>query len=435
MKRPVLNLFQRTGLTLAFGLLLFSIFAMLVVRLFIVQPVTERAAEELAALLEFSAKVWVELPPWTRSDYELELQTRHGLRVQVSDSKLAPSTTQPEYLRLLAIALERRFGQPRPILFDPSQPDWYWVDVPIAQQTLRCGFKQTRLRQRIPAAMLLLGGAGASFILVSTLLVVRHVTRPLSQLHDAVRRLGRGETFTALPETGTVELAELSHRINRAEQEVRDLLVNRTTLLAGISHDLRTPIARMQLELELLSDQADADLVAELRGDLAEMDALIGRTLELARGLDRRETSDAPLTETAFSLAKSYRKNGASVECDFATQCPVRVPPKVFRRVLSNLLDNAVRYGDGHPVELQIRCEPTQVLVGVRDRGPGIPENEREAVMRPFHRLDDSRSRETGGSGLGLAIVRQLCSAYGWSLHLSDAPDGGLLALLTIPLE
>jgi two-component system osmolarity sensor histidine kinase EnvZ len=403
------------------------------VRLYVLQPVTERAAEELAALLELAAKVWVELPPWTRADYESELNARHGLRITPAQAPLSPAAAQPEYLQRLEVALARRFGQTRAVQTDAAQPGWYWVDLPVGQQTLRLGFRQTRLRQQIPAALVLLVGAGALFILVSTLLLVRHVTRPLARLHEAVRRLGRGETFQPLPVSGTAELAELAHRINRAEGEVRELLANRTTLLAGISHDLRTPIARMQLEVELLEGRADPELLDQLRGDLVEMDGLIGRTLELARGLDRREPADGLLAEVAAALVQSYERGEASVRADIAPQCPIRVPTEVFRRVLGNLLDNAVRYGGGSPVELSIRCEPRRASVSVRDHGPGIPAGEREAVLRPFHRLDHSRSRDTGGSGLGLAIVRQLCDAYGWTLTLSDAPGGGLVVGVAVP--
>ena len=432
MKRPVLNLYQRTGLTLAFGLLLFSVFALVVVRLYILQPVTERAAEELAALLELAAKVWVELPPWTRADYEAELNARHGLRIAPAQAPLSPAEVQPEYLQRLEAALARRFDQTRPVQIDATQPGWYWVDLPVGQQALRLGFLKTRLRQRIPAALVLLGGAGALFILVSTLLLVRHVTRPLSRLHEAVRRLGRGEAFQPLPESGTAELAALARRINLAEAEVHALLANRTTLLAGISHDLRTPIARMQLEVELLEGQADPELLDQLRGDLVEMDGLIGRTLELARGLDRREPADALLGEVVAALVTAYGRGEVSIRTDVAPQCPIRVPGEVFRRVLGNLLDNALHYG-GRPVELRVHCGADQATVMVRDHGPGIPPGEREAVLRPFHRLEHSRSRDTGGSGLGLAIVHQLCDTYGWTLTLNDAPGGGLLVGIEVP--
>ncbi|MCP5312914.1 MAG: HAMP domain-containing protein [Chromatiaceae bacterium] len=428
MTRPSLSLFQRTGLTLALGLGIFSMFALLVVRYYVTQPVTERAAEELAALLEFSAKVWVELPPWTRNDYELELKSRHGLLVQPSIDPLQPLSQQPEYLEMLAGALARRVEQPLTLMVDPDRPGWYWVDLPVGGQVLRLGFEQSRLRQHIPTALLLLGGAALAFVLLSTLLVVRHVTRPLSRLQQAVRRLGRGESFDALPETGTTELAQLAHRINRAEREVRDLIANRTTLLAGISHDLRTPIARMQLELALLEGQAAPDLLQQLASDLDEMESLIQRTLELARGLDRREASDGLLGEVAASLRQDYARAGESLSWALPRECPVLVPPKVFKRVLGNLIDNALRYGADQPVSVSVECRPGRAVVSVRDHGPGIPADQREAVLRPFHRLDSSRSRDTGGSGLGLAIVNQLCTAYGWTLVLADAPGGGLLS-------
>lgn len=433
MKRRPLSLYQRTGLTLAAGLLLFSVFALGVVRLYVIAPITERAAEELAALLELSAKVWVELPPWTRQDYARELRERHGLRITASAIELAPVAAHQEFFALLEAALARRFDVAQAVLQEPEQPDWYWVELPVGQETLRLGFAESRLRQRIPAAVLLVGAGGAVFVLITALLVVRRVTRPLSRLHDAVQRLGRGEPFQPVPETGAREFADLAHRINRTEQEVRELLANRTTLLAGISHDLRTPLARMRLALELLQGQAEPGLVAGLEADLDEMNELISRVMELARGLERQESSAANLGDILRDITDDYARSGAAVQCAALPPCTARVPPKVFRRVIGNLLDNAIRYGAGQPVELQAQCLTDRVVVRVRDRGPGIPPQEREAVLRPFYRLEGSRSRGTGGSGLGLAVVRQLCAAHGWTLILDDVPGGGFEVRVEIP--
>ena len=433
MKVSSLTLYQRTGLTLAAGLMLFSAFAMAVVQFFVIEPVAERAAEELSALLELSAKVWVELPPWTRRDYERELGERHGLRIGPKDAVLATRVGRQEFIERLETVLARRFEGEPTVLEDPAVPGWYWVELPVGQEVMRLGFAETRLRQQVPVAVLLIFGAGAMFVLVTALLLVRRVTLPLSRLHDAVRRLGRGEPFRPIPESGSSEFADLARRINQTEREVRELLANRTTLLAGISHDLRTPLARMRLALELLGQAADPKLLAGVEADLDEMNESIGRVMELSRGLERQEASVARLSEVLQELAENYGPRGVQVRWDSLTACTDRVPPKVFRRVVNNLLDNAIRYGGGEPVELAATCSPGRAMVVVRDHGPGIPAEQLEAVLRPFHRLEGSRSRDTGGSGLGLAVVRQLCTTYGWTLTLADAPGGGLEARIAIP--
>jgi two-component system osmolarity sensor histidine kinase EnvZ len=429
------TLFQRTGLTLAAALLLFSLFALLVTRWLLVQPVTERAAEELAALLELSAKVMVELPPWARADYARHLRDHHGLQIGTAEPPLPHTEARRAYLDYLETGLAKLFGTELHVLDDAEQPGWYWLDLPVGGRVVRVGFETQRLQERVPAAVLLIGAGGALLILITSLLLVRRVTLPLSRLSEAVRRLGQSRPFHPVPETGPAELADLAERINHTERQIRELLENRTTLLAGVSHDLRTPIARMQLELELLPADLDPELVAGMRQDLQEMDVLIGRTLELARGLDRREAADSDPADVLRQLAADYARGGAQIQLAELPDCPLQVAGKPLRRVLANLLDNALRYAAETPVTLALQCSAAQVAVAVADHGPGIPPAEREAVLRPFYRLEASRAKATGGSGLGLAIVKQLCAAYGWRLLLHDTPGGGLTVRVELPAE
>jgi len=433
VKSLPLSLFQRTGLTLAAALLLFSLFGVLVTNWLILQPLTTRAAEELAALLELSAKVWVELPPWTRKDYARELARHHGLRVGGNDQQLRHTAARRDYLDALEEALGQRFGRPLHVLDDPALPGWYWVELPAAGRTVRLGFRADRLQDRVPAAVLLITAGGTLLILLTSLLLVRRVTLPLSRLSEAVRRLGRGQAFQPVSEQGPRELAELARRINITEQQIRQLLANRTTLLAGVSHDLRTPIARLQLQLELLPGDIDPALVDSIRHDLDEMNALIGRTLQLARGFDRPEPCDSVPDILLQDITADYQRAGHRIQLNRDGDCALQVPGGPLRRALGNLLDNALRYGSASDVTLQLRCTPQSVEVAVIDHGPGIPAGQRDAVLQPFQRLEASRARHTGGSGLGLAIVKQLCDAYDWQLRLEDTPGGGLTVRLTLP--
>jgi two-component system osmolarity sensor histidine kinase EnvZ len=434
VSRKPRSLLQRTRLILATGLLAFLGFTALVIRLAVLEPVTQRAATELAALIELSARVWVELPPWTRPDFEAELRDHHDLRVRAPVSGLQRPVFQADYLDHVEMDVAERVGVADVALFaDPNEPGWYWVDVPVADKVLQFGFHERRLQDWLHVAVLLIGAAGGLFILVSALFVVQRLTAPLAEVESALQKLGRGQRFEPLPEEGPTELAALAARINKAEREIAALLANRTTLLAGVSHDLRTPLTRIQLELELMEGRADAHLLDGVRKDLAEMEDLIARTMELARGLDRQETSRAELGVLLEQVRADYARAGSEVVVSMLPQCTAQVPPKAFRRVLGNLIDNAVRYGGGQRVDVVGECRPESVLVRVIDRGPGIPADQREAVLRPFHRLEGSRSRGTGGSGLGLAIVKQLCEAQGWTLTLADAPTGGLEVRVEVP--
>jgi len=428
------SLLQRTRLILAVGLLAFLGFTLLVIRLAVLEPVTQRAAAELAALIELSARVWVELPPWTRPDFEAELRDHHKLRVRQPVRGLERPVFQADYLAHVEMDVAERVGVSDVALFaDASEPGWYWVDVPVGDTVLQFGFSVDRLSDWLPVAVLLIGAAGGLFILFTALFLVQRVTAPLSMVEAALQRMGRGQRFEPLPEEGPAEFAALAARVNRAEREIAQLLANRTTLLAGVSHDLRTPLTRMQLELELMDGKADPQLLDGLRKDLAEMEDLIARTMELARGLDRQEPSNAELADLLEQVGADYARAGSDIVVSVPPLCTLRVPPKAFRRVLGNLLDNAVRYSGGKRVDVVTECGPQSALVRVIDRGPGIPADQREAVLRPFHRLEGSRSRGTGGSGLGLAVVRQLCEAQGWLLTLADAPTGGLEVRVEVP--
>jgi two-component system osmolarity sensor histidine kinase EnvZ len=427
------TLLGRTGLTIAAGLGMFLAFSLVVVRLAILEPVTQLAARDLAALLELTAKVWVELPPWTRPDYERELREVHGLRVRGPVTSLPRPGLRADYLDHVEEDLGERLGRRTPIFVDPAEPGWYWIDVPLSDTTLQFGFEEDRFGDQLPIAVILIGIAGALFVFATSLFVVRRMTAPLEDVQRALQRLGRGQPFEPLPEEGPSELAALAARVNRAEREIVELLGNRTTLLAGVSHDLRTPLTRMRLAIELLDPEADAPLVDGIRRDIEEMEQLIERAMDLGRGLERPERASAPLVDLVRAVHDDYVRAGRAVRLAAPIGCVTAVPPKALRRVLGNLLDNALRYGNGEPVDLAAECLSDRAVVRVSDRGPGIPPEEREAVLQPFYRLEGSRSRATGGHGLGLAVVKQLCDANGWRLLLDDAPGGGLEVRVEMP--
>ena len=214
MSRRARSLLQRTRLILAIGLLGFLGFTLVVIRLAILEPVTQRAAAELAALIELSARVWVELPPWTRPDFEQELREHHGLRVRQPVDGLERPGFQADYLDHVEMDVAARLGVEHvPLNSDSTEPGWYWLDVPIGETVLQFGFNADRLRDWLPVAVLLIGAAGGLFILFTALFLVQRVTAPLSLVEGALQRLGRGQRFEPLPEEGPAEFAALAAHI------------------------------------------------------------------------------------------------------------------------------------------------------------------------------------------------------------------------------
>ena len=433
MKLPA-TLLARTALTLAVSLLILFLFSMAVIIYYVTGPMARQAAEDAAALMVLSAQTWAELPPDTRADFENELELNHGITLTVSEKPLQESGQWRPHMKLLKNALESRlYGVPVRMGFDKGDDDLFVIEFEMADRNIRLTIPRNRIAPRLPFALLWLATGGLLVLMVTSLIMVRRLTLPLERLSRAVTRFGQGEQIPVLEEEGPQELKALTHSFNEMMQQIRALLANRTTLLAGISHDLRTPIARMALAIELLPQDVETDLLQRMRHDLAEMDKLITRTLQLTRSLDdaSRDREHLDLHEFTESVLSEYHNGRLRLETS-GPECKVFASSVALKRVLVNLIDNALRYGGEGPVDIQLRCNLAAVSIEIADRGAGIPEDQLNQVFQPFFRLERSRNADTGGSGLGLAIVQQLCQANGWEVSLHPREGGGLLAKLTI---
>lgn len=434
MKKPK-TLFARTGLTIAVAMLVFLLFSAGVIFYLILQPVARQASGDLAALIVLSSQTWVELPPDTRADFEDELQSQHGLTLTQAGATLTPLTIKVPFLHFLEDALSSRLGTDVVILHEPVGNDGYWVEIPMAEQTLRFGFSENRIKARRPVAVFTLILGASLFILITSLLLVRHLTSPLARLAEQTSRFGRGERLDPLSEDGPQELALLARNFNHMTGQVQQLLTNQNTLFGGISHDLRTPIARLQLAMELLNHDQDPELLEGVQQDLAEMNHLITRSLELAKGIQgaNRDIETVEIGALLSDQIAAHEHLGGTTEWNKAPPCTLQTNPAALNRVLANLLDNSKSYGGSNPVRIELECNADAVTISFLDRGPGIPEDQLESVFQPFFRVENSRNQTTGGSGLGLAIVKQLCDIYGWRVQLKSRAGGGLIAQLTIP--
>ena len=424
------TLFGRTAAGLLAAFLVFEAAAFAVVWLMVVRPLAERSADDLAAKIILAAQTWVELPPETRADYEMELAFRHDLVLAAAKTPLSGAADTGYFGRLLEAALSARARQAITLQQGPD-PAWDWLEIQVSSAQLRVGYDRERYALKAPLAAVGVFLLGAALTVLTALLMVGQSSRRLRGLADKAREVGQGREPERLPETGALELRQLTAAFNRMAEEVRGLLENRTVLLSGISHDLRTPLTRLRLALSML-EHADPDLVARMERDLDEMNRLITDMLAFARALQREEIAECDLTRLLGELADQASRLGP-VDWQPGAPCPVRVAEAALRRVIGNLLENARRYGGDSPVTLSLTASPGAVRIAVLDRGPGIPEAHREAVFQPFFRLEPSRNREAGGSGLGLAIVRQLADAHGWRVELGDRPGGGLSAVVVLP--
>jgi signal transduction histidine kinase len=259
---------------------------------------------------------------------------------------------------------------------------------------------------------------------------VRRLTRPLGTLADAARGLASNLDQPPLPVTGPSEVATAAASFNRMQQDLKRNLETRSQALAAVSHDLRLPITRIRLRIERLGDER---LREAIEADLVEMDRMIGDTLEFLRaGHSAEQPARIDVNALVESVAEDMRSLGCRIETHGAAQAPLVARGQAVRRCLGNLVDNARRYGGG-AVELTVRDGRDQVEFVVEDRGPGIPESERERVFEPYVRLEASRARHTGGTGLGLAIARAIARGHGGDVSLETRDGGGLRAILQFP--
>lgn len=429
------TLLGRTALALGLAFLMFGLFSAAVLQFSLVRPHTKQAAEDLASFLVLVAQIWVELPPNARSDYENELLQRHELRVLQTEAADPSRSAQRSYLKYLRTALIDHVRKPVLIHRHPDHEGWLWADFPMGGRMMRLGFREQRLQSHIflivPALALL--GLFVAFAL--SILLVRRITRPLAVMAEATRRIGEGDFSSDIPVTGPREIAHLAGKLNQMEGQINRLLENRTTLLAGISHDLRTPLARIRLELELLRGEQHSDLVEGIQHDIEEMEKLISQTLLLARGLGQEARVETDIDALILGVISDFRSAGNEISYRSTQGATAIIRPDALRRALTNLIENAVSYSGGEQVNVECDCIPDHIIIRVIDLGPGIPPEQWEAVFLPFHRLDGSRNKQTGGSGLGLAIVRQLCQANGWEVGLSSPPTGGATFHIQLPIR
>jgi signal transduction histidine kinase len=261
--------------------------------------------------------------------------------------------------------------------------------------------------------------------------VAKMTTRPIKQLADAAGELGQDIDQPPLPEEGPLEIRQAATAFNLMQARIRRQIQHRTHMLAAITHDLQTPLTRLRLRMEKVDD---AELRDKLVNDLAQMQQMVREGLDLARSMDSSEPMQRlDIDSLLDSVCADASDAGMEITQSGRSHASIVAQPNALRRCLTNLVDNAIKYG--HSADISIAVESGKVAIRIRDHGNGIPAAQLDAVFEPFFRLETSRSRDTGGTGLGLTIARNIAENHGAVLSLSNCQDGGLLATLLIPIK
>jgi two-component system osmolarity sensor histidine kinase EnvZ len=427
-------LLGRSALTIALTLIIFMFVSLGSAVYFIAIPMAKRSADDFAAVIVSAAHSIQNLPKEMHAELQQQLLEDHGLIVTTQTRELPEKEFDVPYYLFFQESLTRRAGKKLSIVGSTKGP-LIWVDVPAHEMTVRIGFDRKRLGTNPPVVLIMVIVGGALLTLLVSFLEVRRVAKPLARMSAAVQDVGRGNKPPPLSEEGPKEIAVLARAFNRMSSDLQALAENRTVIVAGISHDLRTPLTRLGLAVEMLDESSEPQLVARIRHDLAAMNALIAQFLDFSKGLTDENPVPLDLYQTIEAQAADLRRDGVEVRLSgCGPSCPCVADPVALRRLLANLLENAGHYGGGAPIDIDLQCDEDGVVIEICDRGPGIPADQAEAVFRPFHRLETARDSRTGGSGLGLAIARQLAIKHGWTIELLPRHGGGTVAKVGLPV-
>ncbi len=357
---------------------------------------------------------------------QLEMTLRPGRILRLNPLLMRETLVDRKLATALADIVQR------PFLIDTRSLEKYIeIQVQLPDGVLHVVAPRRRLFSST-TYVFILWMVGTSLVLFAVATVfMRNQIRPLRRLARAVDDFGKGRETGDFRLEGATEVRRAAAAFNLMRYRVTRQIIQRTEMLAGVSHDLRTPLTRMKLLLAMLPESQE---VADLKADVAEMEKMIGGYLAFARGEGTEQPVETDLTMLLKDVVGSALREGTAT-IDLHTEedsMPVLLRPAAFKRCIGNLIANAQRYARTVSIRAGHRGEAIEITID--DDGPGIPPEQREEVFKPFHRIDRSRNPETGGIGLGLTIARDVIRSHGGDLVLTDSPSGGLRARLRLPI-
>lgn len=327
----------------------------------------------------------------------------------------------------LSKALDKQVRRPFTLSFS-SEDNWVNIGVQLNSGVLRVLALERRLYSS-SANIFLLWVLGTSIILFAiSVFFMRNQIRPIRKLAMMAERIGKGQEIENFKPEGAREVRLAGRAFIDMHQRITRQVEQRTTMLAGVSHDLRTPLTRLKLGLAFIEDSPD---VKDLKQDVLDMEQMINSYLNFLRGDGEDATEIMPLINIVTKIADATRRHGKNIHVDVAPSIMISVRPAAFERAIQNLVSNAEKYGED--IWVSAKDKKDEITIIVDDNGKGLSSDLFEDVFKPFYRADESRNSATGGVGLGLPIVRDIVHSHGGEVHLEQSPKGGLRAIITLP--
>jgi len=425
------SLLARSFLIIAVLIVLSLVASVVIFRQVQQEPHAKQMAQLVVSVVNLTRAAVLSAAPEWRSALLAELAGSEGLRLHMADSTdvLKPLPDYPEEMRLMMEKVRKRLGGNTRFASERNGEEALWVSFFIGHEEFWIALPKDRFEQPVSEVLLPWSLLVLVLALPGAYFTAQQITRPLKRIAQAALQVGQGTWPQPLPETGAQEIVTVSRAINQMSADLAANERERALVLAGISHDLRTPLARVRIAAEL---SADESLREGLVADVEQMDAVIQQFLDYAR-LDENEARvKTDLKLLIQEVAQQFSAHARKLTLELRDGISVSVRPLLLKRALSNLLDNAIKHGGGE-ITVRLWREEGNIMIAVADHGTGIPHAQHATVKRPFVRLESARSNSTG-SGLGLAIVERAARLHDGEFILGDNETGGLLVKLVLPI-
>ncbi|GAA4029053.1 sensor histidine kinase [Actimicrobium antarcticum] len=401
-------------------------------------PRAEQLANQIISVVTITRVALTHSAPALRSELLFELASNEGIRVYpLEDTDIVEAARNTNLTPLLQARVRGKLGEQTRFAGKVNDVTGFWVSFQIDEDDYWLMLDRDRLDRASGIQWLGWGAVTLLLALVGAVFISRLINQPLARLSAAARAITKGQQPDPLPERGPLEIREANRSFNQMMDDLNRIESDRAVILAGISHDLRTPISRMLLEVEMarLDDAARTGM----QSDLAQMDGIIGQFLDYAKPTDSASFIPVDLAGLLEQSAlEAGRLQDVRITSNLAPDVVAKGNPIELKRVISNLVENARRYGksgnsDIADIALSCRIDGNMALIEVSDHGVGIPEADMDRLRRPFTRLDTARG-QANGSGLGLAIVERVIRRHSGKLHLRNRDGGGLVVAITLPI-
>ena len=392
----------------------------------------QQIAQQAASVVQLTRTALIAVAPAKRRFFLMELHQQQGIRIYPANpGEGAGFQPKRPFFKLVQQRIKQRLGEDTRVSFGRLGLPGLWVSFKIEEDEYWVAMPRVEVIRMIPLQWIIWGILSLGLALIGAWFIASRINRPVQALVKAAAQIGLGENADPIPERGPAELRSLTRSFNQMNADLLELHQARTVMLAGVSHDLRTPLTRLRLAVEMLQTKVDSATQIGMVQDIEDMDAIIGQFLAFARGIESEALQTVDLNQLVEATCARYARSGKPITCELGTLPILALRPLAMQRLLNNLLDNTFNHG-GTEVTIRTAHSGSAVTLSVMDRGPGIPANEVDAALQPFSRLNSARSGQSG-AGLGLAIVEHIAQLHGGKLELLARSGGGLEARITLP--